>query len=35
MVRILAGKQYNKIIQDRNSGEDGPNTYSWDIGTAP
>jgi len=35
MIRILAGNKYNKIITEANAGEDGPNTYSWDIGIAP
>jgi len=35
MVRVLAGDNYNQLIKDSNSGEDGPDTYSWDAGIAP
>ena len=35
MVRILAGKNYNNIINDACDGEDGPDTYEWDCGIAP
>lgn len=34
-VRILAGKQYNKIVKEAKAGEDGPDTYEWDEGTPP
>lgn len=35
MVRKLAGEYYDKVITDAKSGEDGPETYSWDVGIAP
>lgn len=35
MVRVLAGVQYNKIVADAKNGENGPYTYSWDVGIAP
>ena len=35
MVRILAGKKYKKVIADAMDGEDGAETYGWDIGIAP
>jgi len=35
MVRALAGSEYDSVIAGANEGEDGPNTYSWDIGIAP
>ena len=35
IVRILAGDQYSKIIKEACNGEDGPDTYDWNIGIAP
>ena len=35
MVRVLAGRDYKKIVKDACAGEDGPNTYDWDVGIAP
>ena len=35
MLRILSGDKYSNIIADACDGEDGPNTYEWDIGIAP
>lgn len=35
MVRILSGKKYKKIVKDACSGEDGSNTYYWNLGIAP
>jgi hypothetical protein len=35
MVRALAGDKYEKIVEEACAGEDGPNTYSWDVGIAP
>ncbi len=35
MIRILAGHQYDTIVKEACTGEDGPNTYDWDIGIAP
>lgn len=35
MVRELAGDRYNQIVVTTTSGENGPNTYRWDLGTAP
>lgn len=35
MVRILAGDNYGKVIADAKSGEDGPDTYEWNVGIAP
>jgi len=37
MVRALLGskKEYDKWIRDFCNGEDGPSTYSWEIGIAP
>ena len=33
--RILAGDKYDLWVKSACKGEDGPNTYSWDIGIAP
>ena len=35
MVRMLAGDNYEQIVKDACDGEDGPQTYVWDIGIAP
>lgn len=35
MVRVLAGEKYEEVVRDACNGEDGPDTYSWDIGIAP
>lgn len=35
MVRILAGDSYEDIIKEAKSGEDGAETYNWNIGIAP
>jgi hypothetical protein len=35
MVRLLAGDQYDKIVTKAKAGEDGPETYSWNVGIAP
>lgn len=35
MVRELAGDQYSEIVAKTIAGEDGPNTYTWEIGIAP
>ena len=35
MVRSLLGDDYEGWITTYESGEDGPYTYSWDIGIAP
>ncbi len=34
-VRILAGEEYTQIVKDACNGEDGPNTYSWEVGIVP
>jgi hypothetical protein len=34
-VRALAGGYYEELIAAANGGEDGPETYAWDIGIAP
>lgn len=34
-LRILAGDDYEQVIIDYCDGEDGPETYSWDVGIAP
>ena len=35
MVRILAGERYDEVVCEANDGEDGPDTYEWDVGIAP
>jgi hypothetical protein len=35
MVRILAGDDYAEIVREAKAGEDGPDTYGWDVGIAP
>ncbi len=35
MVRLLAGSDYEKIVADACDGEDGPDTYDWNVGIAP
>lgn len=35
MLRVLAGDRYEEIIREANEGDDGPNTYEWDVGIIP
>lgn len=35
MVRALTGIEYNPWVRAHNNGEDGPETYGWDVGVAP
>jgi len=35
MVRVLAGPGYDELVKEACDGEDGPNTYDWDIGIPP
>lgn len=35
MVRSLAGDSYPAVVAAARAGEDGPETYSWDVGIAP
>lgn len=35
VTRILAGREYTKLVREACAGEDGPDTYSWDVGVAP
>ncbi len=35
MVRALAGEQYEDIVKEACDGEEGPDTYEWNIGIAP
>lgn len=34
-VRALAGEFYDELIAAANGGEDGPETYEWNVGVAP
>lgn len=35
VVRVLAQDEYDEIVRNACDGEDGPNTYEWDVGVAP
>jgi len=35
IVRILTGDKYKEWVDKYQDGEEGPNTYEWDIGVAP
>ncbi len=35
MVRALAGDRYDELVRAACSGEDGLETYRWDVGVAP
>lgn len=35
IVRILASDDYGQWVAESCKGEDGPNTYAWDVGIAP
>lgn len=35
VVRTLTGPSYNQWVLDACDGEDGPDTYTWDLGIAP
>ncbi|EBG2148501.1 hypothetical protein FIP36_17300 [Salmonella enterica] len=35
MVRELAGDRYPQIVAETTTGEDGPDTYTWNTGIAP
>lgn len=35
MVRILTGTRYEQVVADACAGEDGPNTYEWNVGVPP
>ncbi len=35
MVRHLTGDGYEEWVKDAKAGEDGPDTYEWDVGIAP
>ncbi|WP_198368420.1 hypothetical protein [Burkholderia ubonensis] len=35
MCRALLGDEYEAFIRSAKSGEDGPETYEWDVGVAP
>lgn len=35
MIRKLSGRNYDQIVADAKAGENGPDTYSWDVGVAP
>lgn len=35
MVRKLTGPKYKQWVKDFENGEEGPETYAWDVGIAP
>lgn len=35
VVRILSGDGYDEWVCRQKDGEDGPETYDWDVGVAP
>lgn len=35
MVRALTGDDYETWVKDACNGDEGPNTYEWDVGIAP
>ncbi len=37
VVRVLIGddEEYKKFVAEAKAGEDGPNTYAWNVGIAP
>lgn len=35
IVRCLAGDGYEEWVKRYEHGEDGPNTYEWEVGIAP
>jgi hypothetical protein len=35
MVRALTGERYATVVAEARDGEDGPETYDWDVGIAP
>lgn len=35
MVRVLTGERYPEWIAEHKAGDEGPDTYDWDIGIAP
>lgn len=35
IIRELAGERYIQIVTNATTGENGPNTYKWEVGIAP
>ena len=35
MVRAIAGEDYEKLVEGAKAGEDGPETFTWEVGIAP
>ena len=35
MVRALTSDGYNEWVKKRCEGEDGPNSYDWEVGIPP
>lgn len=34
-LRILAGDRYDALVKEACAGDDGPDTYEWDVGIPP
>lgn len=35
MVRRLTGDQYNSVVAEACDGDDGPDSYTWELGIPP
>jgi len=35
IVKVLTGDDYDRIVAEAKIGEDGPETYEWNVGIAP
>ena len=35
VTRILCGDAYNAFVAEATDGEDGPDSYKWEVGIAP
>jgi len=35
VARVLAGDGYDELVREAKAGEDGPETYGWDVGIPP
>ena len=35
VARVLAGDDYDRMVAEAKAGEDGPETYGWDVGIPP
>jgi hypothetical protein len=35
VARRLLDEDYDRVVKEACAGEDGPNTYAWEVGIAP